>query len=258
MEINLTTNDVYKRLSQALELELSYSLLRIGDGEAILLSGFDDRARLNKFFIKQFGYILEDKHVEEIINNLIEAYENCSLIGIPTKLHTEKIGGYWKKASELLKEKVKSIKDRVEYCSIDVHTDMLKAGCLDELLKQVDSVYYISCRDLNEGFKRKYPNIKNVHSYIIAPESVYTPDYVGKKHYPEQFNEIKEWINSLDNLSGKLCIIGAGCIGKIYSNWFANKGAVSVDLGNVLDLWYGKITRGPQRGAQSFNDLYKL
>jgi hypothetical protein len=59
-------------------------------------------------------------------------------------------------------------------------------------------------------------------------------------------------------IDGNICLVGAGFIGKIYVNWFKERGGVAMDIGAVMDLWAGKATRGPLRGTDAENLTYKL
>jgi UDP-N-acetyl-D-mannosaminuronic acid transferase (WecB/TagA/CpsF family) len=47
---------------------------------------------------------------------------------------------------------------------------------------------------------------------------------------------------------GSLLFVGAGIFGKIYCNWWRDRGGVAMDVGGVMDIWSGKITRGPDKG----------
>ena len=152
---------------------------------------------------------------------------------------------------------------KVKFASVDVGYNMIytssqvqETNHFKELLSGIDTLNYVSCRNLDEQFKRVY-RVKNVNSFIIAPEPKFTSGYSGEPHYPDQFLKIKEWIKTIP-CKGNLCLVGGGVISKIYNKWFKEQGGISLDLGAVFDLWAGYATRGADRGLDKEHNLYKL
>ncbi len=83
--------------------------------------------------------------------------------------------------------------------------------------------------------------------------------YEGDRHYPTQFNRIPRWMDvQAENYPGSLLLVGAGVIGKIYCNWWRDRGGVAFDVGGCMDCWAGKLTRGPERGLDKEDLTYKL
>lgn len=233
------------------------SITRYGDGEAIVLNGFNDMDSIKMVTKRQFGFIPPVQHIEAIISNLAEAYRNTDVIGIPTRLRQHDKKNYWYRAFDILSQAVGiDILQEKEFTDIDFHSYMLDNGLFSNLLNGQDTLCYISCRKLDDEFKSRY-QIKNIYSFIIAPEAKFTSGYKGKNHYPEQFNEIRKWMEKIP-VHGNLCLTGAGFTGKIYNNWFRDHGGIAVDIGYVFDAFAGKVTRGPKRGIDSFDNTYKL
>jgi hypothetical protein len=113
---------------------------------------------------------------------------------------------------------------------------------------------------LDEGFKRKW-NIGTVNKFTIAPEAKWTSGYQGDIHYPTQFNKIPRWMDVVSKDWPKsILLVGAGVIGKIYCNWWRDRGGIAMDVGGVMDIWYGKVTRGPEKvlDTDDPNTTYKL
>ena len=52
--------------------------------------------------------------------------------------------------------------------------------------------------------------------------------------------------NDLSDLHQKLKV---SCLEK---KSFKEKGGISIDIGSVFDFWVGKVTRGPNRGKNSY------
>jgi hypothetical protein len=253
MIINIQMEDIVKTVNYCLDNKLGFSLVRVGDGEAMMLNHENDTKAANQVLLRQFGEpLLEREYVLTIIDYLEKAISEANLLGIPTPKHVS-LGGYWEKCRDIF---APYIPLGSQFCSIDVHTELMVGGYLDEFIQKANKVYYISCRDLDEQFKKRYP-MKEIRSFKIAPEMKFTSGYVGKRHFPDQFFEIRSWIDSLD-CRGALCLVGAGFAGKIYNVWFGKKRGVSIDLGSVFDAWAGFKTRGPGRGMDVKDDTHKL
>lgn len=252
--ISLQTTDIVKLIKNALERKISISIIRYGDGESMMFNGVKEDAH---FILKKvLGYIPEDHEITMLKSHLIDAYRHCDIIGIPTERHLRR-EDRWGQSLDVFNltmgEKVLESKHKT---SVDIFHNMLTEGVYSELLTGLDTLNYISCRNLDDVFKEKF-GIKNVNSFIISPEPTYTSGYVGDKHYPEQFNQIAKWIRSLQ-CEGQLCLVGAGIPGKIYNNWFRDQGGVSLDIGSVFDSFSGHKTRGKGRGLDVIDNTYKL
>ncbi len=132
---------------------------------------------------------------------------------------------------------------------------MLYDGSLLNWLRDKPVVNYISCRDIDAGLRSL--GIGQANSLIIAPEAKFTTGYDGPRHYPDQFNKVEWWMNNAP-IDGTPCLVGAGVIGKIYCNWFRDRGGVALDCGAVMDLLAGFRTRGPGRGVDCIDKRWKL
>lgn len=230
------------------------SVVRIGDGEAIVLNGYKDESKLEWVFKRQLGYMPKPEEVKIIQQNLITAYTDADYIGVPENKR-EGLNEYWYKCLNILEENIGDLNSK-NLCSVDFHNNWLTDGLFDELLTGVETLCYISCRNLDEQFKERF-GIKNVHSFIIAPEMKFTPDYKGLQHFPTQFQMIAQWMLTIP-VKGNLCLVGAGIVGKCYNSWFKTLGGISLDIGNVFDAWQGLVTRGKNRGVGVIDNTYKL
>lgn len=255
--INIASDKMHLFIDDHLHRNQPVSITRYGDGEAIILNGFNDLTSIKMVMKRQFGFVPPVSDIEAIISNLIEAYTNTDVIGIPTRQRLKDKNNYWYRAFEILSQAVGlEIIQQKQLTDIDFHSSMLDNHHFDTLLKGRETLCYISCRNLDNAFKKRY-GIKKVYSYIIAPEAKFTAGYKGKPHYPDQFNDIKKWMTKIPT-HGNLCLTGAGFTGKIYNNWFRDRGGIAADIGCVFDYWAGKVTRGPHRGPDSYDDKYKL
>ena len=258
MEVNLTMDKVFERLINCLNEKDPLSIVRYGDGEAMVLNGFNDPGSLHFILRKLLGHIPAHNEITSIRQNLIQAYREADIIGIPViNRHMNDPNSYWHRSGSILNTAVGAeYLAKKEITNIDVHSHFLDKGYYDQLLTGIDTLCYISCRQLDEAFKRRY-RIKNVYSFIIAPEMYYTSGYDGPPHFPDQYNEIKKWVTTIP-VKGNLCLVGAGVVGKIYNNWFRDHGGISMDIGSIFDSFAGKRTRGQGRGMDVIDETYKL
>lgn len=232
------------------------SIIRAGDGEQIVLNSGNDissyRTCIDNVMKRQMGYEPTMGEVDAIRTNLIKSYQGADIVGIPAQKNLADLNKHWRSVEETVKPYCTTNK----FTSTDVAYDMLYNGMLDKWLMNKKRIVYIGCRDIDQGIKDRYGSLI-VSSFIIAPESKFTSGYEGKKHYPEQFNEMEWWLNAAP-CDGNPCLVGAGVIGKIYCNWMRDRGGIAFDIGAVMDLWAGFSTRGPTRGLDVIDETYKL
>lgn len=248
----MNSQELYKYVIERFKAKQPTSIVRAGDGEAMFLDGFNDIETLKMVCKRQFGSVLQIDHVEEIQDNLIKAFKEADVLGIKLDPR-EGLGKYWVNTLPMIEERTGKIENLT---TIDFHNEWLQEGKFNELLDGLDTLCYISCRDITEQLKAKY-RINNIYSYIIAPEAKFTSGYKGMNHYPDQYYDIRRSLGGWD-IKGNLCLVGAGIAGKIYNSWFKDKGGISLDIGNVFDLWAGKATRGPERGLDAIDNTFKL
>src|SRR5688572_8294699 len=81
--INIAIEDMLANVQRRVENKIPSSIIRYGDGEAMILNGFDDINQLKYVLKRQFGEVPSIDHIEQIRKNLIEAYKGADIIGIP-------------------------------------------------------------------------------------------------------------------------------------------------------------------------------
>lgn len=235
------------------------SIVRCGDGEGIILNAFSSVQALdlaNTAVLKrQLGFEPPISHIKEIRDNLVSCYKNADIIGIPN--HTQETNSHWRKTIGILYNNVPEAENKAK-CDIDVAYQMLEDDSYQRLLMNRKRLYYISCRDLDEGFKNRY-NIAYTNRFHIPPEKKFTTDDDPVPHYPDYFNKVQKWMDHFNKeQEPHLLLVGAGVIGKIYCNWWRDRGGIAMDVGGVMDSWYGRVTRGPERGLDKEDETYKL
>lgn len=231
------------------------SIVRSGDGEGIVLNALVDlstyRTCIDSVMKRQMGYEPTLTEVSEIQANLQAAYKGADIVGIPMHSNLHRLGKHWRDVAEIIEPYCTTDKR----CSTDVFYELLYSGDLVRWIASHDTICYIGCRDIDEGLRKL--GIKNVHSLLIAPEAKFTSGYIGDRHYPDQFNKVEWWMNNAP-CQGVPCLVGAGVIGKIYTNWFRDRGGIGCDVGAVMDLFFGRSTRGAGKGLDVIDERFKL
>ncbi len=256
--INIPIDQMLATVKKLIADRSPQSIIRYGDGEAIVLNAWKDVERLKSVLKRQLGVVPPVEDIERIHDNLATAYKEADIIGIPVENRfMEDPNSYWYKAFGILNENVGiDVLQKKLFTSIDFHIHWLQNDSFDQILTGRKHVCYISCRNVEQELKKRF-DIDNVWAYHIAPEMKFTSGYKGSKHFPDQFNEIRRWVTKVP-VEGSVCLVGAGYVGKIYCNWFRDLGGIAIDVGSVFDSWAGKVTRGQGRGLDAVDNTYKI
>lgn len=128
--------------------------------------------------------------------------------------------------------------------SCHMHTDFQLWNCYEEILKDLDEISIISCHEGLDIYLRQRFGINAVATYPIPGESRYTilfDQNPAENHYPEVFNSIIKILPSVSR--GRVFLVGAGFLGKIYCDVVKQNGGIALDVGSLLDYWAGYQTR---------------
>lgn len=248
MKININEEKIAEIILKKISLKEKFCLTRIGDGEIAVLEykKFPDGA--NHFYKVHLGRKLPDNLIEEISKNLKFAISHSNIIGIPNEKDKLK-NKYWSNAKNIIK--IHNKNPDTLYCDMNVHLNLVKNNQLDLILKNIEELVLITSRDVKDKIKEKYPNIKKIIIFKIPGEFAYEDEKKQENYYPDIYNLIIKSIHKMD-VRGKLLLLGGGFVGKKLGVEFANCGGVSLDIGSVFDLFVGKITRGPGKGAKKY------
>lgn len=253
----MTYKEVYDKLRYSLDNKIPFAVARLGDGESMVLHCTDTHKpkRMDWFLRNQFGYVMPNRYVMDIKRLIIDGYSDCDIIGVPTQVHKDNHGVYWAKAESKLNSLAPKTKD-IPTTSIDLHSELLQSGLLNKLIEGQKEIVCIFGRDLKEQLKNRF-KLDKVDLFKLTPEQRYEVNKVKSKYYPEECRKIIEFIYDTD-CKGKLCLVGAGMLGKYYTSLLKKNGGIALDIGHVPDAWAGKITRGKNKGATSKDNTYKL
>jgi hypothetical protein len=126
---------------------------------------------------------------------------------------------------------------------------------LSDMIAAADAVVVITGRSvLAEAFAARCAP-KPLHFLPIPVEYQFRTGPDRRRHFPECFERILSELAR--DLSGTLCLIGAGIFGKAYCLAAKHAGGVAVDLGSAFDVLAGLNTR-PIHGTPELVETINL
>jgi len=128
-------------------------------------------------------------------------------------------------------------------CTKDIHYELVYSGLIYKLLKELKEVYLITSQPVKEVMDQILP-IK-VHEIKIPQRALDNDSEDNTGHYPDVFNQVQEQLSK--DLSGRVFLVGAGPLGKIYCSRIKKQGGIALDMGAVLDSWVNFHTRPEHR-----------
>lgn len=238
------------RIAAALASGTGFSVLRLGDGEALFLDGrrpclggATTNGTTSPDLVSTNGLLPLDLH-EGLQQRFLEAVEAASVIGIPDLGQCldgpEHYGLVAATLARLLPgRRLETLTARLLPGGSHLHLFLLAAGAFERppFLK----VHGVIGPELPAGLAgscrwQSIPGEKGKHQLSTGPA-----------HYPQVYDETLAWI-AREAGPGRLFLVGAGLLGKIYGQAIQQRGGVAVDVGSVLDLCSGSgVTRGESR-----------
>ena len=251
----------------------SLSLIRLGDGEGLLLSISDQSTEADfKDLTKHLGtkgvnlnYLLGLK------NRMMQSIKGADIIGVRDDIVNVRFepGSFLLPQNEfqqsfresfrlreveknldyhgsrriaLLHKSLRSVgfNDETQFCSAWFQYDYHNSGEVFKALNQQERIGLISCRPhlprlLEELFSIsvKFHEIPGMFRDISSDNPV--PDYVEKLEslLSQQIVEFP----------GMLYLVGGGLYGKLYCQLIKSQGGVALDLGSLFDAWLGIPSR---------------
>jgi hypothetical protein len=234
----------FEEIRRALDVREPYMFTRYGDGEGLILGYPEDTTQDNfeKRINKWFSIGAMGRHEQIAFGQMMrDSVVVADMIGIPGLRHAD-VNFNWRSVHIYL-NKYKLVRDDHLVCSMDNVLELQKRKLYPILFKGIDSVAAITCRDI-EGLCRDKLGFKQVDILHTPPQlrPHVGPRMTETRHYPEIYEQVPEWIESVSP-SGKLFLVGAGGLGKVYCTWIKQAGGIAFDIGSVLDGWVGAVTR---------------
>lgn len=256
---------------QAVDSGDPFSLIRLGDGEAVVLS-FDDNIWLQDLAYLHGHWGSEGVTLEavgEVRRDLEVAVKGADLVGIRDDVVGVSL------PADLLDRSGREVRDGVlsafpirederenlsssgarrlallhrvlshtewpagqRFCSAWIHWELLASGALAEILGSVDEVGLVSAHPELEALVAQQFAVRT--SAVVVPDK-FTERSDPGAHVPQRYRTIR---SELVFPAGSLVLVGAGIPGKVYCQWLKEAGCVAIDVGSVFDAWVGKASR---------------
>jgi hypothetical protein len=248
-----------------------FSLIRLGDGEAVLLSFGDEMWLVDLAYLHSHwgAERVTLRDVRQVESDLEIAIQGADIVGIRedlvnTQLPPDLLERSMSEVRETVisafrirKEEVDSLRgigarrlallhqilsgiewsESQRFCSAWIHWELLATGALNEILQEVDEVGLITSRpELGELVARRF-NLRT-RTVIVPDKNVVVPG--PGEHVPDRYRTIR---SDFDFPAGTVVLVGAGIPGKVYCQWLKESGCVALDVGSVFDAWVGRASR---------------
>jgi hypothetical protein len=249
---------IISKIRKNLQQRKPLSVIRIGDGEANILSfsHYFLTPNLNQYAFKKICAMQQDTFkltkttmicLQELLFSSLLQADIIGVIGLwragsPTTKDLETlfindhrgISGHWRAIDFMLKLAYQgTFKDKI-LASAHLYFSILKY--LPELLSITTTVIIISNRGaIVDKLTKNHPKL-NI-SFIEIGKT----DKTQLSDSPDFLELVYKQLP--DNMQGTLCLIGAGIWAEIYCSWVKQRGGVGVDIGSGFDLLDGEITR---------------
>ncbi|WP_172820910.1 hypothetical protein [Cyanobium sp. NIES-981] len=255
-----------ERLRQALRSRQGFALIRLGDGEGLFLSGLrndlggatTNGTPIDPRLTPQ-GHLLPEEYAR-LMASLCGAVERADVVGLPDLdqiAHGPRQMGTVLSGlgQHLTLARLVAMRQRFVSGGAHLHLFLLHAGALlqPDLL---EALHGVVGPVIPPGLEALAPG-----SYVVPGEKRYWTTQPGGRppHYPHYFERFAAWADTHVR-PGRLFLVGAGILGKIYCDRIRERGGVALDLGSVLDLLVerydtrGEIRRSPhlKRAADRF------
>lgn len=267
------TNEVSSLISESLNTANPLSLIRLGDGEGLLLSISDKSPEIDINYLATHlgsnGVILQN--LLHLNKRLIESIKNADVIGVRDdivdvtfepknfSLPPSDFLEIFRKSFRL-REVEKSLdyhgsrriaylhnnlgdldlKENIQFCSAWFQYDYHNSGEIFNVIRSHERIGVISCRPqlpalLEEmfGVSVEFYEIPDMHRNL--PDDAIIPDYL------EQLESVLR--RQLVEFPGMLYLVGGGLYGKLYCQLIKSQGGVALDLGSLFDAWLGIPSR---------------
>jgi hypothetical protein len=248
-----------------------FSLIRLNDGEAVVLSYDEDMSLQDLAYLHSHwgaeGVTLGS--VAEVKQDLEAAAHGADVIGIRNDIVGVSLPcGLLDRPGPEVKEIVSSLFDlrsgEVDnlsamgarrlallhrflshfewsedqlFCSVWIHWELLATGALNSILEDVSHVGLVTSKpELEQLVARRF----DVRTSIVTVPDKFAEAGGSGNHVPTRYRAIKPDLNFPE---GTLVLVGAGIPGKVYCQWLKEFGCVAIDVGAVFDAWVGKASR---------------
>ena len=263
--------EVQDRILSAVARRQPFSLIRLGDGEGawMRLESGDEAAfsplyaANRRSFLKiWFGgdTLHEAPAFHEAADTLMDVLAETDLIGIPYSLrvaheyHIKSARGV-PSINNILRWLDERLAPGRSTCSQDIHIELQRAGFFPRLFAQPCGFGLITCHRELGALVAASTGARIDHAHIIPEEKGSTEilgaNGIAHAHFPFVYHEVLADLRSVPQ-GGRVWIVAAGILGKLYCAAIRDMGGVALDVGSLADGWLGKVTRPTLREIGRF------
>jgi len=236
-------SEVFGTIRDMVERSHPFALLRFGDGEGIFCCGYSDFVkRYQQSSLKHWGQVPPLNYRYKIADDILKAFIHADIVGLPYDFK----GQWWQFALAQFLRIDKDVRTYPAYkCGLNIHIELERSGVLSELIKGRE-VVVVGSRDIVKRLRqfgaKQVEWVKIAGQYRFERTKPRTPFFMQLEHIERELTRM--------DLEGKLCLLGAGVAGKHLGIIMRDRGGMVVDIGSVMDLWTGVMSRTWIKTAQ--------
>jgi hypothetical protein len=223
-----------------------FSLIRLGDGEGHLM-GFPDlvsREGLDFFLKIWFGDdAIDDSDLRFLSEALRASVCTADIVGLPRSQQTRR-NSY--RTVDRAIERHGLLAPGQHITDAGIHHYFQLGNYYERMLSGVEQCTVIGPRRVAARLQAAF-NIRQVDEFLLQGERFQPgdielpPGEVSTRHFPDQYFELERLLKKPQ--AGRVFLIGAGPLGKIYAQWARQAGGVAIDVGSMMDAWGGVASR---------------
>lgn len=242
MDIHFST--ITQRILDCVSQKKSLSLIRIGDGDALILGWRSHRRNpkiwpvVQRQLLTWFGrYDFSHRELDQMRSLLCRAASRADILGIPEL--TDR--GLWSEARKQI-DQANLVQPNHTIVTHNCHLELHCTGGLQRICSAADRITLVTCRsqlvDRLKSLTGKQVDL------IEVPAETRTESRAYGRRDTRHWERHPEFRRRCFAIKTGLVLVGAGLLGKIYTTDAARGGAVALDIGSVFDGWAGLCTRG--------------
>lgn len=245
MQISTTENIAFY-VNECIRNSVPMSLIRIGDGEGLIL-GYGESSPeedVDEILKIHFGYTLSLEDKNYLKKAIESAIISSDVIGIPTKKRSLLTNPESRIQKGILA--AYSALNKYDFhdkriAGANIHIELNKIDFFQHVFEKKVNIGLISCREELPNLLEQNFGLQDIVFYKIPAEFKYGKQEVTEKHYPDVFNHVIRRIEK--EAKGKVYLVAAGLLGKIYCAKIKEAGGIGLDIGSIADAWVGVKSR---------------
>lgn len=258
---------VASRITEAINSETPFSMVRMGDGEGNCLFDFDEYPALKHYILDRISFMhfgegsVVPQNDGEFLNMMLQAIESSDVLGVPEPEAIAK--GYDTPPEDLdvravVGNRTAALKVAARGGSHKIASPWLNRqllGHYEEIFAGREAVGVISSYpELGTLIKHRF-RIGNVVEHVIPRQAVFLKfeERKDSQHFPDVFRQIVDSIAPIK--AGMLYLVSGGLLAKYYCHVIKSRGGVAIDTGSVPEIWMNIPNRGL---SQAYLDRWKF